>query len=265
MPEFVSLDAAVTHVNDGMTLALGGMTSYRRPVAFARALLRRSPRPKDLTLLAFTGGIESDLLVGGGCVKTVRTVYFGLESFGFAPMFTSAANRGEIHVVDETEQSLAMGVRARMAGVGFMPSRAWRGTDLPRLRPDVKTVTDPYSGEVLTAFPAVDCDVAVIHGLAGDKWGNVLLNNNLGIDVELVYISSCVIATVETIVDRLERTTDGVLIPSPGIDFVVHAPKGAYPTSCYPHYPIVGEAFFRYIDACNDGRFEEYIAETEDT
>ncbi len=261
MPDFISLPAAADLIKDSSTIALGGMTSYRRPVAFARALLQRAPRPKDLTLLAFTGGIEGDILIGGGCVSTVRTVYFGLEAFGFAPMFTAAANRGTIKVIDETEQSLAMGIRARMSGVGFMPSHGWQGTDLLTLRPDVKSIVDPYTGETLTAFPAVACDTAIIHALAADRWGNILLNNNLGVDVELIYISERVIATVETIVDRLERTTEGVLIPSPGIHSIVLAPNGAYPTSCYPHYPIAGEAFLDYIDACNAGVFEEFIAE----
>jgi glutaconate CoA-transferase, subunit A len=259
MPELISLDQAAQHVSDGQIIALGGMTSYRRPVGFARALLRRQPRPKNLTLLAFTGGIESDLLVGGGCVKSVRTVYFGLESFGFAPMFTASVNSGNLEVIEETEQSLSMGIRARMSGVGFMPSRAWIGTDLPKLRPDVKMITDPYNDETLMAFPAVSCDVAILHGLAADRHGNVLLNNNLGVDVELVYISNRVIVTVEEIVERLERTVDGVLIPSPGIHYIAHAPRGAYPTSCYPHYPIGGGEFFRYIDACNAGKFEEYL------
>jgi acyl CoA:acetate/3-ketoacid CoA transferase alpha subunit len=174
------VDAAAL-VQDGQTVALGGFTIYRRPVAFVRELLRRDPRPKDLTLLCFTAGYESDLLVGAGCVRTMRTVYFGLESFGFAPMFTEKANRGEIEICEETESSIAMGLRARMAGVGFMPSTAWIGTDLPRLRPDVKTVTDPYTGEELMAFPAIPVDVAVLHGLEGDTDGNFKLNNNLGI------------------------------------------------------------------------------------
>ncbi|MBE0689313.1 MAG: hypothetical protein IH587_04230, partial [Anaerolineae bacterium] len=85
-PQFVTLKSAAQLVQDVMTLALGGMTLYRRPVAFVRALLRRPTPAKDLTLLCFTAGIESDLLVGAGCIKTVRSVYFGLESFGLAPM-----------------------------------------------------------------------------------------------------------------------------------------------------------------------------------
>jgi glutaconate CoA-transferase subunit A len=264
MPDFVTLPEAASHIRDGCTLALGGMTVYRRPAGFVRALLRRQPRPRDLTLLCFTAGIESDWLVGAGCVRAVRSVYFGLESFGFAPMFTQAAQRGDIHIIEETEQSLAMGIRAQMAGVGFMPSRAWLGTDLPRLRPDVKTIQDPYSGETLMAFPAIRCDVTVLHALAADKAGNVLLNNNLGVDLELVYISDWVIVTVEQIVDKLDRTTDGFLVPAPGINQIIHLPNGAYPTSCYPLYPVAGGAFLSYIDACNEGGFEDWLQSDSD-
>lgn len=261
MAEWISLADAAALVHDGQTLALGGFTIYRRPVAFVRELLRRSPRPRDLKLLCFTAGYESDLLVGAGCVKTVRSVYFGLESFGFAPMFTEKANRAEINILEETESSIAMGLRAQTAGVGFMPSTAWIGTDLPSLRPDVKRITDPYSGEELMAFPAIPCDVAVLHGLAGDADGNVLLNNNLGIDLELLEVADTVIVTVERRVEQLERTTDGLLVPAPGATHIALAPRGAYPTSCYPDYPVSGGEFMRYVDACNAGKFDDYLAE----
>ncbi|MEP7291355.1 MAG: CoA-transferase [Chloroflexota bacterium] len=260
MTEWLSLSDAAALVEDGQTIALGGMTVYRRPVAFVRELLRRDPRPKDLTLLCFTAGFESDLLVGAGCVKTVRSVYFGLESFGFAPMFTEKANRGEIDISEETESSLAMGLRAQMAGVGFMPSTAWLGTDLPKLRPDVKTVIDPYTGEELMAFPAIPCDVAVLHGLEADADGNVKLNNNLGVDLDLALVAKTVIVTVERRVEQVERSTDGLLIPAPAATHIALAPRGAYPTSCYPDYPVSGGEFMRYVDACNAGKFEEYLA-----
>lgn len=258
---YLSPQDAAALVPDGATLALGGMTMYRRPVAFVRELLKRNPRPKDLTLLCFTAGYESDLLVGAGCVRRVRSCYFGLESFGLAPMFTDAVQQGRIEVIEETEASLSMGIRARAGGVGFMPSRAWIGTDLPKLRPDVKTVIDPYSGEELMAFPAISCDVAVIHALAGDEAGNVMLNNNLGVDLELFYTASTVIVTVETRVERLERSVDGLLVPAPGATHIVHMPRGAYPTSCYPDYPIGGGEIMRYVDACNAGKFDEYLDE----
>ena len=120
-----SLEEAAKLVKTGDVVGLGGMTMYRRPVAFVRELLRRSDRPTDLTLLCFTAGYESDLLVGAEMVSHTRSCYFGLEAFGLAPMFTQAANLGDIRVIEETESSLAMGIRAKMAGVGFMPAFAW--------------------------------------------------------------------------------------------------------------------------------------------
>ncbi len=256
---YVSIGEAASAVGDGATLALGGMTLYRRPLAFVKALLRRAKPPGDLTLLSFTGGMESDLLVGAECVKSVRSVYFGLEAFGLAPMFTKFAQEQRIDIIEETEASIVMGMRARISGSGFLPSPAWMGTDLPKLRPDVKTVADPYSGAELLAFPAIACDVAVIHGLAGDRRGNVLINNNLGIDLELVYLADTVIATVERVVDEVARTTDGVIIPFPGCDMLVEAPSGAAPTSCYPLYPLDGAGILAYTEACNAGRFKQFL------
>ena len=256
--KLISLSEAADLVPGGCTLALGGMTLYRRPVAFARALLQRCEQtggPGDLTLLAFTAGLESDLLVGGGLVKHVRTCYFGLEIFGLAPMFTYYANRGEIEIIEETEASLALGLRAQMAGIGFMPGRAWLGTDLPGLRPDVKTVDDPYSGETLMAFPAIRPDVAVIHALRADLSGNAQIGGNKGIDEELALAAGLVIITAEEVVDSLDRAD----LVAPLVNAVVLAPRGAAPTSCHPLYALDGEGILAYAETVSDpGSFEVY-------
>ena len=114
----ITLADAARLVSSGDTLALGGMLLYRRPVAFVRQLLGLDTR--DLTLLAMSSGYESDLLVAAGRVKRVRTSYFGLEGVGLAPMFTQAAQNGLLEVVEESEASIAWGVRAAgpTAGVG---------------------------------------------------------------------------------------------------------------------------------------------------
>lgn len=260
MVDFLTHSEAAALIPDGCTLALGGMTLYRRPVAFVRALLQRNPPPRNLTLMCFTAGYESDLLVGAGCVSHVRSCYFGLSEFGFAPMFTEKAIRGEISVIEETETSLVLGLRAATSGVGFMPSRAWTGTDLFTLRPDIKTVVDPYTGETLTAFPAISVDVAVLHALEADKHGNVKLNNNLGIDMELVYAANTVIVTAERMVEHVEKSIDGTIIPAPGANVIIEAERGAWPTSCYPLYPIGGGELLRYIEACNGGGFTDYLS-----
>lgn len=261
MEKLLNLTEAAQLVTPGSTLALGGLTLYRRPMAFIKALVSRfleSGQPDNLTLLAFTASIESDLLVGAGMISRVRTCYFGLEIFGLAPMFTYYANCGQIDIVEETEASLAFGLRAKMAGVGFMPGRGWLGTDLPRLRPDVKTVADPYTSEELIAFPAIQPDFAVIHALAADNVGNVIIGDNKGVDLELALTANTTIITVEEIVPALKKTD----IIAPLVDALILAPHGAKPTSCHPLYPLDGEAILAYTEQVSSPEtFQNYLAQ----
>ncbi|HEY4688777.1 MAG TPA: CoA-transferase [Anaerolineae bacterium] len=252
----ISLAEAAALVRNGDTLALGGMTLYRRPVAFVRELLQTDVR--DLTLLGFTASYESDLLVGAGRVSAIRTCYFGLEAFGLAPMFTQWATTGDVRVIEESEGSLAFGLRATIAGLGFMPGPGWIGTDMLKVRPDVKVIDDPYTGRPVAAFPAVACDVAVLHAPIADRDGNARLGGNLAIDRELSMVARHVIVTAEEIVDALDAPVD---IGQTFTTAVVHAPRGAYPTSCHPLYPVDGAEILRYIDACAAEQFDAYLQE----
>jgi len=256
----ISIEEAVELVQSGSMLALGGMTLYRRPVAFVRALIKHHQKtntPDDLTLLAFTAGYESDLLVGAGLVSKVRSCYFGLEIFGFAPMFTSLANNGQLEIIEETEISISMGLRAQMASVGFMPGLGWIGTDLPHLRPDVRTIIDPYSGEELMAFPAIHPDIAVIHAITADYDGNALIGDNKGVDIELSIASKIVIITTEELVPELNKAD----LVAPSIHAVIHTPHGAAPTSCHPLYPLDTETILQYTEQVSDqDSFNNYLS-----
>ena len=251
----------VSQIPSGGMLALGGVTNFRRPIAFVRALINHyqdTENPKDLTLLCFTAGLESDLLVGAGMVQRVRSCYFGLEIFGLAPMYTHYANQGKIEVIEESEASIALGLRASIAGIGFLPGRAWIGTDLPKLRPDVRTITDPYTDETLIAFPAIKPDVAVIHAIKADWEGNAIIGKNKGVDEELTLAADKVILTAEEIVQKLDR----VDLISQFIDAVVPAPKGALPTSCHPLYELDGAALLDYIEQVSDPTsYNSYLTE----
>lgn len=251
-----TLREAVSLVRHGDVVALGGMTSYRRPVAFVRELLRQGTG--GLTLLGMTAGYESDLLVGAGQVRRVRTCYFGLEAIGLAPMFTAAAQAGTLEVVEESEASIAWGVRAALAGVGFMPSTAWRGTDLPMIRPDVRTVQCPYTGEKLTAFPALRPQVAVIHAQAADRQGNCVLVGNLALDQEMALIANTVVVTAERVV-ATEDLFGELSVSSQSVDRVVECRRGAWPTSCYPDYPVDTGELMDYVEACAKGEFARYL------
>jgi glutaconate CoA-transferase subunit A len=256
------MQEAIQILPSGGMLGLGGMTNYRRPVAFCKELVRQfqdNGEPKELTLLSFTAGFESDLLVGAGLVDAVRSCYFGLEIFGLAPMFTHYANRGEIRILEETEASIALGLRATLGGIGFLPARAWLGTDLLELRPDVRTIIDPYTKEELVAFPAIKPDVAVIHAIKADKEGNAVIGKNKGVDEELILAADKVIITTEEIVEKLDQAD---VVPQ-FVDAVVHAPQGALPTSCHPIYQVDGDVMLNYVEQVSDpASFQKFLTET---
>lgn len=259
MNKTLPLTEIFNQIESGMLIALGGMTLYRRPAAFVRELIRYSRTARkieDLSLVTFTSGIESDWLVGERIVTTVRTCYFGLEIFGLAPMFTYYANRGDLNIIEESESSLAYGLKAAMADIGFMPGRGWLGTDMLSIRPDVKVIQDPYSQEELVAFPAIRPQVSIIHALAADPHGNADIGKNKGVDEELALASDLVFVTSEKIIPELTHAE----IVSPMVDGVVEISGGALPTSCYPDYPMDGKEILRYTEnVSNPDNFEAYM------
>jgi glutaconate CoA-transferase subunit A len=171
-------------------------------------------------------------------------------------MFTDRANQGKINIIEETEMSISMGLRAQMSSVGFMPGLGWIGTDLLRLRADVRTITDPYSGEQLVAYPAIHPDIAIIHALCADVDGNAVIGDNKGVDIELCMTSKKVIITAEEIVPTLSKAD----LAAPYISGVVHAPQGALPTSCHPLYALDANAILEYTEQVSDQlSFDKYL------
>ncbi|MBI3270845.1 MAG: CoA transferase subunit A [Planctomycetes bacterium] len=251
---------AVAEVPRGSMLALGGMTLYRRPLALVRALLRR--KTSEHTLLALTCGLESDLLLGAGAVSRVRTCYFGLEGFGLAPVFTaltSGAVAGSIELIEETEATIAAGLRATLSCVPFLPVRGILGSDVPRVRPDLRTVQCPYTGESFLAVPPLHPQVAFVHAQKADAEGNAVLLGNHGIDREIAALAELTILSAEEIVPTSELPEGRVDVLARDVDFVVHAPRGAAPTSCYPNYRMDGLAILDYTTAVRAGNFLEYL------
>lgn len=255
MDKTCTLAQAIAAIAPGSTLAIGGLMLHRRPMAAVRELIRA--RVGDLTLLGATLGLDADLIVGAGLARRVRTCYFGLEAFGLAPMFTRAASDGTLEIIEETETSLACGLRATLARVGFVASPAWMGTDFLRARPDVRTVADPYTGETCVAFPAIAPDAALIHAIEADPMGNAILGGNLAVDWELSLTARTVVVTAERVVPRLSAEAD---LLGRRVTHVVEAPRGAAPTSCYPLYPMDAEAILAYVEACQSDRFQEYLS-----
>ena len=252
---------AVDIVKDGNILAIGGFTLYRKPMAFLRELSKRNYN--NLTVLTLAGSIDCDILIGSGVASTVRSCYVGMEYFGLAPNFRRFVEKGRIKIVEETELTIGSGLKAALQRVPFLPVRQLIGTDILKIRKDIKEVICPYTGTKLVALPALKPDVAVIHVLYSDPLGNAYFKGNACVDREITMAADNVILTSEFIVNTrqlLENKPEGVQICSFEVDAVVHARWGAHPTSCYPLYTFDAWHILDYLKlGTTDNGFQQYL------
>jgi glutaconate CoA-transferase subunit A len=107
--------------------------------------------------------------------------------------------------------------------------RGYVGTDL-MAHTTVAPITCPFTGETLTAVPALRPDVAIVHAQEADRDGNVQLWGIPGVQKEAVLAAQRSLVTVERIVDELELRPGGIVLPCFVVDAVAEVPGGARPS-----------------------------------
>ncbi|CAB4943828.1 unannotated protein [freshwater metagenome] len=263
MSKLTSLEEAATLVGPGARIAFGGGGALmRRPMAFARALLRAEVR--DLDVHQFLGGLETDLLIGGGRVRSTNCAYLGLLEHGQAPCFQRAAREGAITVREYSEFSFMAALRAADMGLPFIPWKTPWGSDIAA---DLgfAEIEDPYSGARLLAIPAMRLDVAVLQVARADADGYVELPE----EPDLVWDYDHLIARVATMTivcaEEIGSPRDPARVAVTGreVSHVVHCPRGAWPAGMHGCYrPDVEHVTGAYLPAAQAGgaALEEYLA-----
>jgi glutaconate CoA-transferase subunit A len=147
-------------------------------------------------------------------------------------------------------------------GLPFLPVRGVRGSDIVRLHPEYAEITCPFTGQTLVAVPALRPDVALLHAPAGDRYGNLHLEQPYVLDERFASASALVVATVDELVSTGEVTAAGVTIPAHLVAAVTEAPYGAHPSSCYPRYAYDRAHLRAYVSAAQSGPadLEKYLA-----
>lgn len=243
----ISLEAAAELVPDGASVGIGGVLLRRKPIALLSLL---AAQRRELRLYSFLAGLDIDLLIAAGAVAEVHAGYVGFEQWGFAPAYERAVDAGRIRAAEYSEMLFTAGLRASAAGLPFLPTRGARGSDLVA-ELGFEEVACPYSGERLTAVPAMRPDVCLIHADAADTSGNVALpavrDFLYDADALLARASGTVIVTVERLVSTDELRGHGALLFSYEVDAVVPAPGGARPGELPGSYPAELEVIRAYL------------------
>jgi glutaconate CoA-transferase subunit A len=130
-------------------------------------------------------------------------------------------------------------------GVPFLPCRTMLGTDTFR-HSAARVIDCPFTGEKLTALPALYPDSAVIHVHEADRFGNCRIRGTSVADFDLARAARKLIITCERLVPSEDIRRDPTLtaIPFFCVDAVCEVPYGSYPGNM-PYEYFSDEAHLR--------------------
>jgi glutaconate CoA-transferase subunit A len=244
-------------------LAVGGMHMHNNPIALVRELVRRRRGVRRL-LTSPSASLAADLLIGAGLVEEVATAYIGFEHLGLAPAYRHAAESGAVTVLELCEAAIVHGLYAGAGGLPFVAlPPGLELSDVSRANPaHFRTVTDPFTGELVLLAAALRPDVAVIHAIAADERGNVFFAGAHFTDRLMAMAAKTVIVQVERMAEAGEiaaQKAEGVL-PGFLVTAVVVAPRGCLPTASHGAYGYDEPALRTYLKLARTKEgFAEYL------
>lgn len=229
-------EAVSAFVRPGQTVALEGFT-HLIPFAAGHEIIRQ--RIDELTLVRMTPDIIYDQMIGMGCARALEFSWGGNPGVGSLHRMRDAVENawpGPLALREHSHADMAARYAAGASKLPFAVLRGYIGSDLPAYNPSIRSVTCPFTGEVLAATPAIAPDVTIVHAQRADRKGNVHLWGIVGIQKEAVLAAKTAIVTVEEIVDDLDAPMNAVVLPHWVISAVAHVPRGAHPSYAHGYY-----------------------------
>jgi glutaconate CoA-transferase, subunit A len=242
----MSLDEAAALVPDGASLAIGGSTLSRTPMAMIWALIRAGR--KDLHCARGITSSEGELLFASGASRHLLTSWFSQGIvWGVSRIMRLYTETSRARFEEWSHLAMGLRFRAGAMGVPFLPMRSMMGSDVIGQLPDIRLIDCPFTGEKLVLVPALNPDFALIHVQRCDAYGNAQIDGLPFMDVDLAMAANRVILTTERIVsnDQIRRVPDHTKIPFLAVDAVVEVPFGSAPHECYGLY----EPLFEHLDS----------------
>jgi glutaconate CoA-transferase, subunit A len=232
-------DAVAELVRDGDTVAIEGFTHL---ICFAAGheIIRQGRR--DLTLARMTPDVIYDQMIGAGVASKLIFSWLGNPGVG-----SLHAIRRRIEDHDpaplEIEEYSHFGMVCRyVAGASnlpFFPIRSYYESDIPRVNPNIVTMTSPYEdGTEVYVVPPLRPDVAIVHAQRADAEGDTQIWGLLGCQKEVAFAAERVIVVCEELVDEavIRRDPNRTVIPSAVVDAVVEEPFGCHPSFAQGYY-----------------------------
>jgi glutaconate CoA-transferase subunit A len=262
--KFCSLEEAIArNVFDGDVIAMEGFT-HLIPFAAGHEVIRQ--RRQHLTLVRMTPDLLYDQLIGMGCADRLVFSWGGNPGVGSLHRLRDAVENGwpqPLALEEHSHAAMANAYEAGAANLPFAVFRGYKGVDLPKVNPRIRTLQCPFTGETLAAVPAIRPDVTIIHAQRADRAGNVLLDGIVGVQKQAVLGARRAVVTVEEQVDEVDAPgLNAVILPAWTIAAIAVVPGGAYPSYAQGYYKRANSFYIAWDEISRDrAGFQEWMRE----
>ncbi len=257
-------EAIADTIQDGTSVYIEGFTHL---ICFAAGheIIRQGR--KNLTAIRLTPDLVYDQMIEAGCVSKVIFGWAGNPGVGSLHGFrrkTEAKYSERIEVEEYSHFGMVSRLQAGAANLPFWPLKNYGGTDIPAHTANIKTVVCPFTGQELSAVPAMHPDVVVLHCQRSDKEGNAQAWGLYGTQKESAFAAKKVIVVCEELVESSEirRDPNRTLIPSFLVSHVVHEPWGCHPSFVQGFYDRDNDFYVSWDDLTREPEtYKNYLDE----
>ena len=274
-----TLSEAIAMIPDGASLAVGGWTIFRTPMAAAYEIIRQGK--KDLFLNCSCNGTITDLLIGAGCIKLCEASWHGSEVYGQGYNFLRAVQNKKFGFIQKEESASTLALRniAGAMGLPFIPCLTLKGSDIlnpeydtfkelrgkdPRLpKENYVQMKDPfYEGNTIVLVPASRPDFVILQVQEVGEEGTVrCLGPSFGDNFKALAGKTTIIIAEKIVSEEyLRERAELNTIPGGCVDVIVEVPYGAHPGGCYGCYDTDPAFYKEYVKASRaDDTFAEWL------
>ncbi len=213
MNKVVTMDQALEHIKDGMTVMIGGFLGVGNPHKIIDAMVEKGV--KDLTLIANDTAFPD---VGLGKLIVNKQVKKAIVShIGTNPETGRQMNEGETEVILVPQGTLIEQIRAGGAGLGGVLTPTGVGTVVEEGKQKLT-----IDGKEYLLEKPLKADVALIFGSIVDKKGNVFYKKaTRNFNVFAATAAETVIVEAEKLVEVGEIQPETVMTAGIFVDYIV--------------------------------------------
>lgn len=213
MNKVISIEEALEHIKDGMTLMIGGFGGRGTPENIIDALVDKNV--KNLTIItndtAFVDKGVGKLVVNKQVKKVIAS------HVGTNPETGRQMNHNELEVDLVPQGTLIEKIRCGGAGIGGFLTKTGAGTSIE----EGKEIITVNENSYLLELP-LRADVALIRGSITDKQGNVYYNGSTrNFNPVMATAADLVIVGTQELVEIGDLDPNYVMTPGIFVDYVV--------------------------------------------